>query len=169
MIKAKLIYTVENLQKAFSIHTNKVFPIRGKILLYLGLLLLWTGLVLLLINYTQQVKPAFVFYIFAGIIFIVVHYVTVKNLGKQAYKQLKNRAALEYNFSFSESGLEIEAEHAKQHYNWSAIVKAVIQKDLVMLYVSKQTFYFIQSANITEGSMDSLKDLVRSQVKTVLH
>ncbi len=168
MIKAKLTYSVENLQKAFSTHTNKVFPIRGRILLYLGLLLLWTGLVLLLINYTQQVKPAYVFYILAGLIFIAVHFFTTKNLGKQAYKQLKNRAALEYNFSFSDNGFDIEAENSKQHYDWSAITKAVIHKDLVMLYVSKQTFYFVQSINIIEGSMDNLQELVNSKVKTIL-
>lgn len=168
MINARLIYTPENLQKAFSVHTRKVFPVRGRILLYLGLLLVWTGLLLWLINFTQQVKPAYLFYIVAGLIFIGVHFITLKNLGKQAFKQLKHRASLEYHFAFNDTGLTIQAQNTQQFFEWGNIQKAVLLKDIVMLYPSKQMFYFVQEGNITEGSFSELHNLVQSKVSTIL-
>lgn len=163
-----MTYTVENLQLAFRTHTNKVFPLRGRILLFFGLLLLWTGIILLLINITQAVKPAYVFYILAGIIFIAVHYITVSRLGKQAYAKLKERSSVEYHFLFDENGFEISANNTSQVYKWIQIEKAVLNDKLLMLYVSKQTFYFLMPQHITIGSFNSLCDIVKTNVKTVL-
>jgi uncharacterized membrane-anchored protein YhcB (DUF1043 family) len=168
MIKAKLTYSIANLQKAFSIHTSKVFPIRGRILLYLGLLLIWTGLILLLINYTQQVKPTYIFYIIAGIVFIIVHVVTTKNLGRQAYKQLNERAKIEYQLSFSKDGFDIDVQNSKQHYDWSAVIRAVITTDIILIYISKQTFYFVEQQHLIEGTFTDLQELIRKHVHTVL-
>lgn len=168
MIAARMNYTVTNLQLAFKTHTTKVFPVRGRILLFLGLLLVWTGLILWLINITQAVKPAYVFYIIAGIIFIIVHYFTMHNLGKQAFRKLKDRSDIQYQFTFNNEGFNIQAQQSGQKYLWSQVDKALLSEKILMIYVSKQTFYFLLPEHITQGSFTDLCELVQNNVRKVL-
>lgn len=168
MTEARIKYTPENLQLAFITHTGKVFPVRGRILLFSGILLIWTGLILLLINLTQSVKPGFVFYIIAGLVFIIVHYYITRNLGRQAFNKLKDRAAIEYHLSFDENGFRIKARETAQEYQWKQVEKAVVNNKLIMLYVTKHTFYFLLPENISTGDFGQLGELVKQNVAKIL-
>jgi hypothetical protein len=81
---------------------------------------------------------------------------------------LNERAKIEYQLSFSKDGFDIDVQNSKQHYDWSAVIRAVITTDIILIYVSKQTFYFVEQQHLIEGTFTDLQELIRKHVQSVL-
>ena len=166
MIKVEMKYSKANLQKAFSIHYQKSFPVRGKVLLWLGILLIWTGIMLSIVNNDKAHIAINISYIIAGFVFIGVHYFLMRNIGNFTYKRIKNP---DQSFSFYLTQDIIKMIAGKKEYTiaWEDIYKSIIEKDIILLYVSKTQFYFFPKENfIPEKEFDDCVEIVKEKTST---
>lgn len=134
-------YTPENLQRAFSLHYKKVFPVRGRILQILGFLLIWTGCLLLLLYRNQQQHIIPYAYMFAGVILIIVHSWVKGRLGKSTFKRMRSPTNA-FDFNIDEQSIRMITDKGTYSIDWDKISRAVMQDDVVLLYIDKQRFYF---------------------------
>jgi hypothetical protein len=134
-------YTPENLQRAFSLHYKKVFPVRGRILQILGFLLIWTGLLLLLLYRNQDQRIIQFVYIGAGVVLVLVHSWFIGRLGKATFKRMRSPQQT-FDFAIDEEHIRMITDKGTYTINWDKISRAVIQDDVVLVYISKLQFYF---------------------------
>src|SRR6476619_3763268 len=97
-------YTPQLLQKAHELHYKKFFPLRGKIILILGLLAVWAGVLLALVKGGGNNLWYSVPLILYGGVAIGVHFFMTRTIGKRAFKKLKDYQD-PFTISIGEDGL----------------------------------------------------------------
>jgi hypothetical protein len=166
MIEVEMKYTRENLQRAFKLHYKKAFPVRGRILQVLGFLLIWIGALLILIYQDTAHRAINFIYIIAGLFFIGLHSYLMSNLGKFTYRRIKNPDQT-FKFSISDEKILVSTNTSGVSLEWEQILKAIVDKDVIILYVSKLQFYFLPKENFAEGDFEECTELVKEKVKII--
>ena len=159
-------YTPELLQRAHELHYKKFFPLRGKIILVLGLLAVWAGLLLLLVkgggrNLWYSI-PLMVY----GLIAVAIHFYVSKTIGKRAYKKL-----VEYHDPFSitvhDAGLFIEIKNSEYEVPWSGIRKALLTGELTLLYPNDAVFFIFPKENFPANEYFEFAKIVKEKTAKV--
>jgi hypothetical protein len=167
MIELEMKYTRQNLQKAFKLHYNKAFPVRGRILQVLGFLLIWVGALLILIYKDSTHRTINFIYIIAGLFFIGLHSYLMSNLGKFTYKRIKHPDQV-FKFTISDEKILVSSSTSGVSLEWEQIVKAILDKEVIILYVSKLQFYFLPKENFATGDFEKCTELVREKGVKIL-
>jgi hypothetical protein len=159
-------YTPQLLQRAHELHYKKFFPLRGKIILILGLLAAWAGVLLALVKGGGNNLWYSVPLILYGIVAIAIHFFMTKTIGKRAFKKL-----IDYHDPFSisigEDGLIIEIKAKQYEVPWSNLKKALIPDELILLYPSDAVFFIFPRGNFSENEFDEFRKIVREKVEKV--
>jgi len=166
MIEFEMKYTPQNLQRAFKLHYKKVFPIRGRILQILGFLLIWIGVLLILIYRNTAHRTINFVYILAGLLIIGLNSYLMGRIGKLTFSRLKNPDQV-FTFIIDEDKILMSAGTAGTSIEWGQVQKAIVDKDIIVLYVSKLQFYFMPKENFAAGDFEKCAELVRSKVKVI--
>ena len=167
MIEVEMRYTPANLQTAFKLHYKKVFPVRGRILQVLGFLLIWVGALLIIIYQDMAHRVINFVYIFAGLLFIGLNSYLMSNLGKFTYRRIKNPGQV-FRFSISDEKILVSTDNSGISIEWEQVLKAILDKDVIILYVSKLQFYFLPKENFAEGDFEKCAELIQEKGVKVL-
>ncbi len=159
-MKITFKYTPELLQRAHELHYKKFFPLRGKIILILGLFSVWAGILLLLVkgggNNLWYSVPLIVY----GLIAVIIHFYIARTIGRRAFKKLKD-----YHNPFSilikDEGLTIEIMGNEYPVPWQDIKKALITPELILLYPSDAVFFIFPKENFSAHDFESFSKLVQ--------
>ena len=163
-INIQFTYSAENLQKANILHYKKNYPFRGRILLWFGALLLWTGILLgILKGWTgnQLIIYTFIAY---GVIVITIHFYIMKTLGKRLFKKHKDRVAT-MQIEIANQYLRFTAGEQSANVKWNEIEKYLMNDDIILLYISKLTFYIFPKENFKGNEFAEFAELVKEKVK----
>jgi hypothetical protein len=167
-INMTMRYTPENLQRAFTLHYRKTNWWRGNILLLLGVLLVWTGLMLWLVYRNQDQRVIQYVYMACGALLVGVHYVLMQRLGAMTFKRL-GRPHGTFEFRIGEERIEMVTEKGIYSVDWDRVLQAVMQPDIVLIYIGKQQFYFFPSQNFTDpNDFRALQQLVTEKSPKVI-
>jgi len=159
-------YTPQLLQKAHELHYKKFFPLRGKIILILGLLAAWAGLLLALVKGGGNNLWYSVPLILYGLIAIAIHFYMTKTIGKRSFNKLKDYQD-PFSISVNEEGLIIEIKAKQYEVPWSNFKKALIADELILLYPSDAVFFIFPRGNFTGGEFDKFKAQVQEKIQKV--
>jgi hypothetical protein len=170
-IKVRIQYTEEDLQKAYESHFFSYHPVRTRILLIMGVLCFASALLLVIIaqvqNQGQGVSFGLSFLIYgAGMILYYIR--KISRMGKNIFKQVPEFGA---PFSFYISSGNVHTSTAKGTYaerSWSSFSKALITKDMVLLYLNQINFLMFPSVHFTPSEFEKLEDMVRNKVSNVM-
>ena len=159
-------YTPQLLQRAHEVHYKKFFPLRGKIILILGLLAVWAGVLLALVKGGGNNLWYSIPLITYGLIAIAIHFFMTKTIGKRAFKKLKDYHE-PFSMSIEEEGLIIEIKAKQYEVPWSNLKKALITDELILLYPSDAVFFIFPRGNFSGSEFEEFKMLVREKVQKV--
>jgi len=159
-------YTPQLLQLAHELHYKKFLPLRGKIILILGLLSLWAGLLLLLVKGSGSGLWYSVPLIAYGVIAVIIHFYISKTIGKRAYKKLTAYHD-PFSISIDNEGLIIEIKTKQYELPWTDIKKALLTKDHIMLYPSDAVFFIFPAENFRGNEFAEFEELIREKVNKV--
>ena len=157
-------YTPQLLQKAHELHYKKFFPLRGKIILILGVLATWAGLLLALVKGGGINLWYSIPLITYGVIAIAIHFYMTKTIGQRAFKKLKDYHD-PFSISISVDGLIIEIKGKQYEVPWSNFKKALIADEFILLYPSDAVFFIFPSENFSREDFISFSQLVKEKIE----
>jgi len=159
-------YTPQLLQRAHELHYKKFFPLRGKIILILGLLAVWAGLLLALVKGGGNNLWYSVPLITYGVVAIAIHFYITKTIGKRAIKKLKDYQD-PFSITIGEDGLTIEIKAKQYEVPWGNFKKALIADELILLYPNDSVFFIFPRENFSENEFDEFKRQVQEKIQKV--
>lgn len=164
-IRKKIQYSAEDLQLGYTLHLNKNYPFRSKLLLFMGLLLMIMGVLLVILQSIagnlNWLSFSFIVY---GIAILIYYKWKLKAMGKAAYKKLTNFHH-PFDFTISEekvitSGKNTTSESAWEHYEF-----AVISEKILLLYPNKLTFVIFPRKYFSDTEYGQIKSWIEQKVK----
>lgn len=159
-------YTSQLLQRAHELHYKKFFPVRGKIILILGLLAAWAGLLLALVKGGGNNLWFSIPLITYGVIAIAIHFYMAKTIGKRAFKKLKDYHD-PFSISTGEDGLIIEIKTKQYEVPWGNLKKALITDELILLYPNDVVFFIFPRENFSGNEFEEFKVQVQEYVPKI--
>lgn len=161
-------YTPENLQRAFSLHYKKLNPVRGRILQILGVLLIWAGVLLWVIYRNQDQRIIQYVYIVAGVVLIGIHWFFMNRLGKMTFKRMRSPKE-SFEFRIDDERIEMVTQKGVYEILWDNVERAIIQPDVLLVYISKQQFYFFPKSNFeSTEDFETVKALVEAKAEKII-
>jgi len=165
-LKITFHYTPQLLQRAHELHYKKFFPLRGKIILYLGLLAAWAGILLSLVKGGGRNLWYSVPLIVYGVVAVILHFYISKTIGRRAFKKLKDYHE-PFSISVNEEGLIIEIKMKQYEVPWDNLKKALIADELILLYPNDAVFFIFPKENFSGNEFDEFEMIVKEKVGKV--
>ncbi len=165
-IKIEILYTPEDLQKSYQIHFNKMYPIRSKMVLILGILLVVLGILLALLEHTGSRSLLLgTSYIFLGFIAVGFYFWNRATIGKRMFKKLPD-FSYPYIYTIGDEGLLVTSKNITTEVKWAHFWKAVICTDMILIYPNKFRYNLFPKKYFTPEQFEQLTKLVVDNVHT---
>lgn len=158
-------YSPEILQRAHELHYKKFFPLKGRLLLFLGILSAWAGLLLLVAGGGKNLwygVPLMLYGAFA----VTGHFYLGRNIGKRAYAKLKAYHG-PMQMEIGEQEVVITVDDNRNAIPWSAFIKALIADEMVLLYPNEKVFFIFPKNRFEHEGYAAFTDLVKSKIAKV--
>ena len=156
-------YTPQLLQRAHELHYKKFFPLRGKVILILGILSAWSGLLLLLVKGGGKNLWYSVPLIIYGVVAVILHFYTNRTIGKRAFKKLKDYHD-PFTMRIDESGVEISIGEQPYALQWDKIQKALLTDEMILLYPNDKVFFIFPEENFTPQDFSDFRIMAKERV-----
>jgi len=162
-MKAILIdYTKADLAAAFNLHYAKKFPIRSKLLLFLGLFLFVLGAVLFFIPIDRLGNMKWIFFL-VGLFYIGFYFYRKNSLINMALKNptIKDMEKL----AFTEKNIRFEGKKGFFEQDWDKFEEIHQDEDSTLLYSSKHNFFIIPSRILNDDEKNKLNNILKNKLK----
>ncbi len=162
-INIQFTYSAENLQAANKLHYKKNYPVRGRILLWFGILLIWTGVLFMMMKGIEGHELMIYTFIAYGVLVIGIHFYIMNTLGKRLFKKHKNHV-LPIDIEITDQFIQLTANENRAKVKWNEILKATMNENIVLLYISKMSFYIFPKENFKGNEFELFTSLVKEKV-----
>jgi len=162
-INIQFTYSSENLQAANLLHYKRNYPFRGRILLWFGVLLIWTGVLFMMMKGIEGHELMIYTFVAYGVLVIGIHFYIMNTLGKRLFKKHKNHV-LPIDIEVSENAIRLTADDKTANVKWNEILKATMNENIVLLYISKMSFYIFPKENFKSNEFEIFSALVKEKV-----
>ncbi|NVO01845.1 MAG: YcxB family protein [Bacteroidetes bacterium] len=156
-ITKQIQYTPEDLQKSYNVHYIKNFPIRSRMVMYLGFFIIVVGMLLFALTYYSATSSTTlsIFYIFFGIATLIYYFWSKLTLGKRMFKKI-TELKYEYDIELNKDGALIKGKNITSEIKWEHFQKAIVTKEIVLLYPNPMRFNFFPKKYFTEQEYEQL-------------
>jgi hypothetical protein len=163
--KINIQYSYQELQAAYSIHYNKVYPIGSRLLLILGLISLVIGIGLLVYSYIAFSFTNWFawFLIIYSIVLIVFYFWRFKTIGKRMFRKMPDFEN-PYEYTFSENGIQAASKNVNSDNRWSYYIKYFINSEMILLYPNKFRFNFFARKHFTDEQFALLQKWIKENI-----
>jgi len=168
-IEKTILFTSEDLHLAYTTHFRKMYPVRSRLLLIVGLLSFLVGAMLLTFqlfsarhDYTNWASWFLLGY---GLIIALLYFYNLQRIGKRMYAKMpdfKNP----FHYKFTSENIEVNAENVDSNNNWEYYQSALISSNVIMIYPNKFRFSLFPKKYFSEEEFAQLKDWIKAKVKT---
>ncbi len=165
-INIQFTYSAENLQAANKLHYKKNYPVRGRILLWFGILLIWTGVLFMMMKGIAGHELMIYTFVAYGILVIGVHFYIMNTLGKRLFKKHKNNLH-PIDIEITENNIRLAADDKSATVKWNEIIKATMKENIVLVYISKMSFYIFPKENFKENEFAEFVELVKKKITEI--
>ena len=153
-------YTNADLEAAFNLHYAKKFPIRSKLLLFLGLFLFVIGAAMFFFPIERLGNMKWLFFL-VGLFYIGFYFYRKRSLIKMAMKNptIKDMEKI----SFSDKIIRFEGQKGFFEQEWTKFDEMHQDEDSILLYMTKHNFFIIPKRVLNQEQKASLAKLVVNQ------
>ncbi|TSA50323.1 MAG: YcxB family protein [Sphingobacteriales bacterium] len=162
-INIQFTYSAENLQAANKLHYKKNYPFRGRILLWFGILLIWTGVLFMMMKGIEGHELMIYTFVAYGILVIGIHFYIMNTLGKRLFKKHKDHI-LPIDIEVAENFIRLTADDKTKTVKWNEILKATMNENITLLYISKMSFYIFPKENFKGNEFAEFTELIKKKV-----
>ncbi|MEI6124739.1 MAG: hypothetical protein WCQ95_14060 [Bacteroidota bacterium] len=168
-IEKTILYTSNDLQLAYTMHFQKAYPVRSRLLLMVGGLSFLVGIFLLVfqfyasgLNYTNWAAWFLLFY---GAIIAVLYFYNLSSIGKRMYSKMPDFKK-PFHYVFTPDSVQVKSENINATNNWEFYQSAMIHPNVIMVYPNKFRFSLFPKKYFTDQEFETLKQWVRAKIKT---
>lgn len=159
-----ITYNYSNLQTAYNLHFNKLYPIKSKLLWLFSILLIIVGIMLCFINKQLETSMLLgVVYIILGVISLCYCFWIYKTMGKRMFKKMPDFSN-EFHYDFSNDGINIKSKTICTDVKWEYYKHAIISDDMILLYPNKLKFNIFPKRNFSNEQYNCLADKIKSKI-----
>jgi len=161
-INVNITYTADDLQKSYTLHFKKIYPIKSKLLIVFGVLIIALGIVMLsLKDIFNETGWLAYFYVIFGMFAIIYHFWQYATIGRRMFKKLPDfRHA--FHYVISDEGIQTASATASSDVKWEHYKMAVITDDLILLYPNKLRYNLFPKRFFSERDFRNLHEKVKS-------
>ena len=168
-IEKSILFTSDDLQLAYTTHFRKMYPVRSRLLLIIGIISFLIGALLLIFQFFSKVSDytnwASWFLLCYGLIIIFLFYFNLKRIGKRMYSKMPDFKT-PFQYKFTAENIEVKAENVNSDNKWEHYQTALISAEVIMVYPNKFRFSLFPKKYFTEEEFSQLKQWVIARVKT---
>ena len=162
-IEKTVQYTAEDLQWAYSLHYQKKYPMRSKLMLITALVSIVVGVAMVNVSVAipsaQESSWISWFFLCYGLMILVMYYMNFKNIGKRIYQRSPDFQK-PFHYTISETNLEVKTESFHGNNEWTHYTSAMLVSDVLLLYVNKYRFNFLLKKLFTDEEFNRIVDWV---------
>lgn len=163
-IEIEITYTADDLQKSYKAHFNKQYPIRSKLVLFMGILLIILGLLLVAIeNATSKSNWLGISYSGLGAIAIIYYLWNSNTLGKRMYNKMPD-FKLPYHYKITSEGINITNKSISTDVKWDHFWNSLITDDMILIYPNKYRYNLFPKRYFTDEQFQQLAKLIKENV-----
>ncbi len=101
-----------------------------------------------------------------GAIVILLHFYIMRTLGSRLFRRHKNRV-LPIDIQIDSEKIYFSANENQATVAWNEILKACIGTDVILLYITKMSFYIFPKENFSGNDFETFTALVKEKVKEI--
>jgi hypothetical protein len=161
-INVDITYTAADLQKSYTLHFKKMYPVKSKMLIIFGILIISLGAIMLLLksafNDTDWLPW---FYVIFGVLAIIYHFWQYATIGKRMFKKLPDFKHA-FHYVITDEGIQTASATASSEVKWEHYHKAIITDDLILLYPNKFRYNLFPKRFFLERDFKALYTKIKS-------
>lgn len=132
----------------------------------MGILAIWAGLLLFVILGSDGNRFLSFSLVLSGILAIGIYFWLMKTTGTRVYKRLKDYQE-PFLMEINNENIEMTIGGSTYEMPWTALKKALIVPDMILLYPTEKMFYIFPKNNFEDGKYADFEILVREKVNAI--
>jgi hypothetical protein len=156
-------YTPEILQRAHELHYRKFLPLRGKLLLFLGLLSAWAGVLLLIASQGKNLWYGIPLVIY-GVFAVASHFYMKRNIGQRAFTKLSDYHD-PMTIEIDEDLVAITIRDHRNEIPWADLKKGIITDQMILLYPNDKVFFIFPKERFSGDDYSDFTALVKRKIE----
>lgn len=160
-MKTSVNFSKEDLKNAFKLHYNSMYPIRSRLMLFVGLLLWLVGMFLIFKSYPKEYP--FLKYLIAlsGVFYVAMYYYRRKKLFERASNQSSFKGS--FTFEVNKKGIVFGKDNKVSECSWSDITGIIKDEKTILFYFGKDKFYILPLSTLDTVQKSAMIELVKEQ------
>jgi len=161
-INVDITYTAADLQKSYTLHFKKMYPVKSKLLIIFGILIIALGTAMLLFKdiFNNAGWLAW-FYVIFGVVAIIYHFWQYSTIGRRMFKKLPDFKHA-FHYIITEEGIQITSVTVSSDLKWEHYHKATITDDMILLYPNKFRYNLFPKRFFSDRDFKILQAKVKS-------
>lgn len=153
MTEIPISYKAEDIEKAFDLHYAKKFPIRSRLVLFLGMILLLAALVLLFVPNPAFPKLKWLLLV-VGFFYVGFYWYRKRTMVKMAMNNptISRMQAL----NFDHNNLSLIGDVGQSQWQWQDFTEALVNENTALLYLSAHNFFILPKRFFTSEQWTEL-------------
>lgn len=168
-IEKTILFTPDDLQMAYTTHFSRMYPVRSRLLLLVGLVSFLVGAVLLIFQFMSGAKTtsgwASWFLLFYGVLIAILYYYNLKRIGKRMYSKMPD-FRFPFSYTFSADKIVVKGENVDNSNNWEYYQSALVAPEVLMIYPNKFRFSLFPKKYFTDEEFEQLTKWISAKIKT---
>lgn len=160
-MKAAVKFSKKNLEDAFKLHYDSIYPIRSRLMMFVGFFLWFVGMGLIFFNYPTEY--AFLKYLIAlvGVFYIAMYYYRRKKL----FERASNQSTFKGDFTFEVTTKEIifGKDDKVSVCNWAEIQNVIQDEKNILFYFGKDRFYILPIETLSTEQEQFINTIIQEK------
>lgn len=160
-MKTAVKFNKETLVNAFKLHYDSVYPIRSRLMMFVGFFLWFVGMALIFFNYPE--KFAFLKYLIAlvGVFYIAMFYYRRKKLFERASNQ--STFVGDFTFEINEKDIVFGKDDKVSVCKWEDIQNVIQDENNSLFYFGKDKFYILPKESLSTEQESAMNSIIQKK------
>jgi hypothetical protein len=160
-IHVDINYTADDLQRSYTMHFKKLYPVKSKLLIIFGILIIGLGTTMLFLKgvFVDSESLAW-FYVVFGFIAIAYYFWQYGTIGRRMFKKLPDFHS-PFHYEISDQGIKTTSKTIDSDVKWDHYKRAIITDDMVLLYPNNLRYNLFPKRFFSGNDFDLLCTLIR--------
>ena len=158
-MKTAINFSKESLENAFKLHYDSIYPIRSRLMMFVGFFLWFVGMLLIFFNYPE--KYAFLKYLIAlvGVFYIAMYYYRRKKMFERASKQSAFKG--DFTFEVTTKNIIFGKDDKVSTCKWEDIQNVIQDEKTILFYFGKDKFYILPVERLSTEQEQVIKSIIQ--------
>jgi hypothetical protein len=160
-MKTAVKFNKKTLENAFKLHYDTIYPIRSRMMMFIGFFLWFVGMALIYFNYPED-YPFFKYLIaLVGVFYIAMFYYRRKKMFERASNQ--STFVGEFTFEVNTKEIVFGKDDKVSACQWAEIDNILQDEYNILFYFGKDKFYILPMESLSVEQEESINSIIQEK------